>query len=62
VVTVCGVVDFYELVEVVAAQGLLFEGEVGIGARVVDPELARPRVLASRLFVEEEDVCLYSLA
>jgi hypothetical protein len=37
-----GIVELYELVEVAALEGVGLEGEVLVGAQVVDPELPRP--------------------
>jgi hypothetical protein len=56
-VTVLGVVEAYKLVEVVAPEGVLFEGEVGVCPQVVDPEFSRPGFLPTGFLVEEENVC-----
>ncbi len=38
-------------------QTLLFQGEMHVGAQIVDPELLRPRFLVgSRFAIEEKDV------
>ena len=46
----------YEVVKVAALQWIFFEGEMFVGAQIVDPELVRPRFLGCRFAVEEEDV------
>jgi len=51
-----------EVVEVGAPQGVLLEGEVHVGAQVVDPEPFGPRLAgAGDFLVEEEDVGLDAL-
>jgi hypothetical protein len=61
VVAVGGVVGGDEGVEVGALEGVGFEGEVFVGAEVVDPEGFGPGVRIGGFAVEEEDVGLDAL-
>ena len=60
-VPVLRVVAGDELVQVRALQRVRLQGEVLVGAQVVDPELLRPRRLAGGLAVEEQHVGLHAL-
>lgn len=50
-----------EVVQVFALQRIRLQREVLIGSKVVNPQRFCPRSLASRLAVEEQDVCFDSL-
>src|SRR5215208_6834423 len=58
---VVGIVAGNEVLEGLPAQSVLLEREVLVGAKVVDPELLRPRRLARGLALEEEHVGLDAL-
>ena len=49
-----------ELVEVGAADRLLLEREMHVGAQVVDPQLVGPRLGAALFLLEEQHVGLHS--
>ena len=51
-----GVIDGFEVVEVLVGEGIGLEGEVLVGAEVVDPEVFGPGLFAGFLALEEEDV------
>jgi hypothetical protein len=57
-VPVLGVEALHELIDVGPFHPLGLEGEVLVGAQVVNPEFACPRLLGGGLAVEEEDVRL----
>jgi len=56
-----GVVAAYKIIQVGAGEGVGLQGEVLVGAEIVDPERAGPRRFGSRLAVEEEHVGLDAL-
>jgi len=60
-VTIVGIAAGNEIVELVGRQRIGFEGDVDIGAEVVDLELLGPGIGAGRLLIEEEDVGLDAL-
>ncbi len=51
-----------DVVEMGALERIFFEGEVFVGAQVVDPELLRPRFFRCWFAVEDEAVGLYTLS
>jgi hypothetical protein len=55
-VAILWVVAGDEIIEVAAFEGVFLEGEVQVGAQVVDPELLRPRLFLGGFAVEEQDV------
>jgi len=60
-VPIVRVVASDEVVEIVAGEALLLQGEVHVRAEVIEPHLFGPRLLAGGLAVEEEDVGLDAL-
>lgn len=52
------IVEGDELVQVRTLERVGLEGEMHVGAQVIDPELLGPRLFAGRLLVEEDDVRL----
>jgi hypothetical protein len=60
-VAVLGVVVSDEVIQVLALQRVFHEGEVLVGAKVVDPELLRPRFFLRGFAVKEEDVRFHAL-
>ena len=59
--TVFRIVAFDELVQVFTLQRICLESEVYVCPEIIDPELLCPGCFRGRLFVEEKDICLYSL-
>jgi hypothetical protein len=55
-VSVLGIVASDEVVEVFALERIFLEGEVFVGAQVVNPKLLCPRFFSGGFTVEEEDV------
>ena len=60
-VAVCWVVAGGEVVEVGSGEGVLLEGEVLVGAQVIDPQLAGLGGLGTLAAAEEQHVGLHSL-
>ena len=54
-------IDGFEVVEVFVGERVGLEGEVLVGAEVVDPEILGPGLFAGFLALEEEDVGLHAL-
>ena len=48
----------YEILQILFGHGILLQGEVDVGAEIVNPDFLRLRFLAGRTFVEEEHICL----
>ncbi len=50
-----------EVVQVFTLKRIGFQGEMLVGAKIVNPESPRPRRFAGWLAIEEKDVGLYAL-